>query len=102
MPVKDLLNSFDPVLENKVRLAIMSLLYLHGTLDFSTLKEMLELTDGNQSSHIATLEKAKYLTVDKSFVGKKPITHYAITKQGRKAYQQHLDVLEQLLSQKKK
>lgn len=100
--MKDLLNSFDPVLENRVRLATMALLYLHTTLDFGTLKEMLDLTDGNLSSHLTTLEKASYLQVTKAFIGKKTNTSYTITKQGRKAYQRHLDVLEQLLNQKKK
>ena len=64
---------------------------------FASLKETLQLTDGNLASHIAALEKLNYLQVRKQFVGKKPNTSYAVTQAGRKAFNDHLNALEQLI-----
>ncbi len=66
-------------------------------VDFSALKEMLDSTDGNLASHISALEKLEYIQVKKQFIGKKPNTTYAVTKTGKKAFNEHLDTLEKLL-----
>lgn len=66
-------------------------------VEFCTLKEMLDITDGNLASHISALDKIEYLQVKKQFIGKKPNTTYAVTKAGKKAFNDHLDVLEKLL-----
>ena len=66
-------------------------------VEFSSLKEMLDITDGNLASHISALEKIEYLEVKKQFVGKKPNTTYSVTKLGKKAFNEHLDALEQLI-----
>lgn len=66
-------------------------------VEFSSLKEMLDITDGNLASHISALEKIEYLEVKKQFVGKKPNTTYSVTKFGKKAFNEHLDALEQLI-----
>lgn len=66
-------------------------------VEFSTLKEMLDITDGNLASHISALEKIEYVEVKKQFVGKKPNTTYSVTKLGKKAFNEHLDALEQLI-----
>lgn len=78
----------------------MSVLMVNDWVDFSTLKEMLNITDGNLASHIQALEKLKYIDVKKQFVGKKPNTSYAVTKAGKKAFEQHIDALENLLKKK--
>jgi len=83
--------------ENRLRLGIMSMLMVNDTMDFSTLKEHLKVTDGNLASHITALEKAGYISVIKQFIEKKPNTSYAATKVGRKAFNEHLDALEQVL-----
>jgi len=57
----------------------------------------LDITDGNLASHISALEKIEYVEVKKQFIGKKPNTTYAVTKLGKKAFNEHLDVLEKLL-----
>ncbi len=75
----------------------MSILMVDDWVDYSTLKERLELTDGNLASHIAALEKNEYIEIRKQFVGKKPNTSYAATKKGKKAFSDHLDALEKLL-----
>lgn len=78
----------------------MSVLMVNDWVDFSTLKEMLNITDGNLASHIQALEKLQYVDVKKQFIGKKPNTSYAVTKAGRKAFTQHIDALESLLKNK--
>jgi DNA-binding MarR family transcriptional regulator len=91
--IEDLNKSF----ESRIRLGIMSILMVNDWVDFSTLKEMLNITDGNLASHIQALEKLQYVEVKKQFVGKKPNTSYAVTRVGRKAFNDHLDALEKLL-----
>ncbi len=66
-------------------------------VEFSSMKEMLDITDGNLASHISALEKIEYLEVKKQFVGKKPNTTYSVTQLGKKAFNEHLDALEQLI-----
>jgi len=83
--------------ENRIRLAIMSVLVVNEVMDFNSLKKTLDLTDGNLASHIATLEKGKYVSVSKKFVGKKPLTTYASTAAGKKALAEHLDALEEII-----
>ncbi|NJK96159.1 MAG: transcriptional regulator [Bacteroidales bacterium] len=87
--------------ESRIRLGIMSVLVVNEKIEFSELKEMLELTDGNLASHIAALEKLKYLEVTKQFIGKKPNTTYFATEEGRRAFSQHLDALEALIKSHK-
>ncbi|HEX5626139.1 MAG TPA: transcriptional regulator, partial [Saprospiraceae bacterium] len=67
-------------------------------VDFGTLKEQLQITDGNLASHIQALEKARYVLVRKQFVGKKPNTSYAASKAGKKAFGEHLDALEKIIN----
>ena len=75
----------------------MSMLMVNDSMDFNTMKETLELTDGNLASHITALEKEGYVHVKKQFVGKKTLTTYSATKPGTKAFNDHLDALEELL-----
>lgn len=76
----------------------MSLLMVNEWVDFKTLKESLELTDGRLASHIKALEELKYIRIKKQFIGRKPNTSYKATAQGRRAFKDHLDALEQLLN----
>jgi len=75
----------------------MSMLMVNEWVEFKLLKEMLGVSDGNLASHIKNLEGQKFIKIKKEFVGKKPKTTYAATKEGRKAFNDHLDALEQLL-----
>jgi DNA-binding HxlR family transcriptional regulator len=92
-----ILPHFNKAFESRVRLGVMSLLVINESVDFNTLKQALDITDGNLASHITALEKAGYLTVEKSFVGRKPHTEYAATAEGRTAFEAHLNALEQFL-----
>ena len=83
--------------ESRVRLGIMSLLMINEQLDFNTVKETLQVTDGNLASHITGLEKEAYIEVIKEFVGKKPRTSFKATVSGKNAFNAHLDALENLL-----
>ena len=75
----------------------MSILMVNDNVDFLTLKEMLQVTDGNIASHVTALEKAQYIDIKKQFIGKKPNTSYSATNKGRKAFTEHLDALEKLI-----
>ncbi|REC40288.1 MULTISPECIES: winged helix-turn-helix domain-containing protein [Chryseobacterium] len=83
--------------ESRVRLGIMSVLMVNDWVDFSEMKNILEITDGNMASHSNALEKANYIEVKKEFVGKKPKTSYRVTQSGRIAFTEHLDALEKLI-----
>jgi len=83
--------------ESRVRLGIMSILMVNDSIDFLTLKEMLQVTDGNIASHVTALEKLQYIEIKKQFIGKKPNTSYSVTNTGRKAFTDHLDALEKLI-----
>ena len=83
--------------ESRVRLGIMSVLMVNEWVYFTEMKNLLEITDGNMSSHSTALEKSKYIEVKKEFVGKKPKTSYRATTVGKDAFKDHLAALEKLL-----
>ncbi len=84
--------------ESRVRLGIMSVLMVNDWVDFNEMKKLLEVTDGNLASHSSSLEKSGFIEIKKEFVGKKPKTSYRVTLEGRKAFEDHLQALEKLLS----
>lgn len=98
--MKNYIHNLNKAFENRIRLGIMSILMVNDRVEFSTLKEMLDITDGNLASHISALEKLEYIEVQKQFVGKKPNTTYKATRIGKKAFNEHLDALENLLKQR--
>jgi len=71
---------------------------VNDEMDFNSVKDLLQVTDGNLASHTNSLEKLEYITVIKEFVGKKPRTSYKATKAGKEAFTKHIDALEQLLN----
>lgn len=99
--MKLVLNHFDKAFENRIRLQIMSVLVANENYDFNSLKELLEVTDGNLASHLKALEKEDYIIIYKSFQGKKPNTTYAASEKGRTAFIKHLQALENLIKQQK-
>jgi DNA-binding HxlR family transcriptional regulator len=90
---KDLNKAF----ENKLRLGIMSALMVNEYLDFSSLKNLLEATDGNLASHMKSLEKEGYVTYKKEFIDRKPNTKYYASKEGKQAFVKHIKAIESLL-----
>lgn len=99
--MKTFLDDLHKAFESRVRLGIMSALAVNDTLDFTALKEYLEVTDGNLASHLKALEKEKFIGVKKAFVDRKPNTKYVMTKEGKKAFQAHLSALENLIRSQK-
>lgn len=91
------INQLNKEFESRVRLGIMSVLMVNDWVDFSEMKELLDVTDGNLASHSNTLEKVGYIEIKKEFVGKKPKTSYRVTNSGRQAFTEHLNALEKLL-----
>lgn len=87
--------------ENRIRLGIMSVLAVNDMLDFTSLKEYLDVTDGNLATHLKTLEKEKFIGVKKSFIERKPNTKYFMTKKGKKAFEDHLKGLEDIIKSQK-
>ncbi len=76
----------------------MSVLMVNESADFTSLKEILGVTDGNLASHAKALEAENYIVVEKQFIGRKPNTKYIATKAGKKAFQEHIEALEKLIS----
>ncbi|QTE35245.1 transcriptional regulator [Mucilaginibacter gossypii] len=95
------LDQFDKAFENRIRLQIMSVLVANESYDFNSLKELLNLTDGNLASHLKALEKEEYIQVEKTFIGRKPNTRYLTSEKGRAAFRLHLLALENLIKQQK-
>lgn len=95
--MKHAIHQLNKAFDHRVRLGVMAVLMANDEVSFGDLKETLDLTDGNLASHAAALEKAGYIQVNKQFVGKKPNTTFTATKEGRQAFQDHLDTLEKLL-----
>ncbi|MEP6794056.1 MAG: transcriptional regulator [Saprospiraceae bacterium] len=95
--MKDLIGALDKTFDNRIRLGIMAALSVNESIDFNTLKTLMDVTDGNLASHLKGLEAAAYIIVQKTFVGRKPMTRYKITKPGRKAFETHITALEKLI-----
>jgi DNA-binding MarR family transcriptional regulator len=95
--MKDLIEALDKTFDSRIRLGIMSALMVNDAVEFNTLKELLDATDGNLASHLKGLETANYISVQKSFNGRKPLTRYKATRQGRKAFESHIAALEKLI-----
>ncbi len=95
--MKELIEALDKTFDSRIRLGIMSALMVNDAIDFNALKQLLDVTDGNLASHLKSLEAATYISVQKSFIGRKPLTCYKATKQGRKAFELHIIALEKLI-----
>lgn len=95
--MKPIISGLNKEFENRVRLGIMSMLMVNERMDFKSLKSMLGVTDGNLASHLNSLEKKQFIEMKKQFIGRKPNTSYKATVKGRKAFQKHLDALDNLL-----
>ena len=90
----------DEIIHQSTRLRLMSVLNAlpeGEALDFKRLKAIAQATDGNLGAHLATLEKAGYIAIDKDFVGKRPRTRALISRPGRAAYARHLQYLRDIL-----
>lgn len=92
----------DRVIHEKGRLAIMSALAASAELSFTELRDLLNMTDGNLTSHVRTLQEAGYVAVAKSFQDNRPLTTCSLTVKGRKSFAEYVSLLEQILQQTRK
>lgn len=91
----------DEVIHQSTRLKITASLNQLSSgemLEFGHLKAVLGATDGNLATHLGALEKAGYVEIAKDFVGKKPRTRVALTREGRRAFERHVAYLKDLLA----
>ncbi|MEQ1607170.1 MAG: transcriptional regulator [Pyrinomonadaceae bacterium] len=95
-------NDLDKVIHERMRLGLISALAANAKLSFTELKTLLNTTDGNISVHARKLEDAGYVTLEKSFKGRMPLTEYKITKEGREALTRYLDHMEALIKAMKR
>jgi DNA-binding MarR family transcriptional regulator len=90
----------DELIHQSTRLkltATLNSLDVGESLEFGHLKAILGATDGNMTTHLTALEKAGYIDITKDFVGKKPRTRIALSRKGRRAFQQHVAYLKAML-----
>lgn len=96
--MRNIIQNINKAFDHRIRLGIMSVLMVNESVDFTTLKEILGVTDGNLASHAKALEAENYIVVEKQFIGRKPNTKYIATKVGKKAFQEHIEALEKLIA----
>jgi DNA-binding MarR family transcriptional regulator len=87
----------DEIIHSRIRLAIMAVLIIVDESEFTFLKEKVNATDGNLSTHLKKLEESGYVAVSKSFENRKPVSRYMLTQKGRKAFEIYIDRLEKLI-----
>lgn len=91
----------DRVIHERGRLAIMSMLAASPELSFTELRDALEMTDGNLTTHMRTLQEAGYVSIAKSYRNRRPLTTVSLTAAGRQAFATYVTLLEQIVRQAK-
>jgi DNA-binding MarR family transcriptional regulator len=91
----------DRVIHEKGRLALMSMLAATPELSFTEMRDALNMTDGNLTTHIRTLQEAGYVSITKSFQNNRPLTTCSLTPAGQKAFTNYINLLEQIIQQNK-
>jgi DNA-binding MarR family transcriptional regulator len=95
--------ALNETIHQPVRLRIMAALVTlapNDEVDFTYLRDLLEVTDGNLGAHLRKLEEAGYINVNKVFVERKPRTYVSATAAGRRVFQEHVAALESILKSK--
>jgi DNA-binding MarR family transcriptional regulator len=91
------IGKIDDIIHGRLRLGIMAYLADAEVADFNELKQVLEATQGNLSVQLRKLEEAGYVTIEKSFLDRKPLTRARITAAGQKAFRRYLDAMANLV-----
>jgi DNA-binding PadR family transcriptional regulator len=90
-------NELDPLIHERLRLGILSVLTVQESLSFTELRDLLQTTDGNLSVQARRLEIAGYVVCDKKFEGRKPKSTYRLSSEGRAALEDYLEKLANFL-----
>lgn len=91
----------DRLIHERMRLGIVSALAVNQSLSFNDLKRLLKTSDGNISVHARKLEEASYITCNKFFEARMPRTEYRLTATGKKAFDEYLIQMEDLVRRMK-
>lgn len=94
------MTELDPIIHQPVRLRICASLATLGSgesMEFTFLRDLLDLTDGNLGAHVRKLEEVDYVHVEKTFVDRKPKTFIALTDKGRRALKEHIEALSNII-----
>ncbi len=97
MATSNPISGLNKIFDNRIRLGVMSIVMVNDEISFNDLKQLLEVTDGNLATHLQTLEENGFMKVHKGFIGRKTNTTYSITKDGEKAFKDHLGALEKMI-----
>jgi DNA-binding MarR family transcriptional regulator len=92
------IGKIDEVIHGRLRLGVMAYLAQAEVASFSELKAILQVTQGNLSIQLRKLEDAGYIEIDKSFLGRKPLTRARLTRAGRKAFRNYLEAIGKLVA----
>jgi DNA-binding MarR family transcriptional regulator len=92
-----MLKELDPLLHSQLRLGVMSILMSVDSAEFTFLREKTNSTAGNLSVQLDKLSEAGYITIEKTFRGKKPLTTCKITKKGLTAFEAYVNTLKQYI-----
>jgi DNA-binding MarR family transcriptional regulator len=81
--------AFDSLIANAGRLTILTALAVEERQEFVHLRRTTALTDGNLASHARRLQSGGMIAIEKEFRDGKPVTHFTLTTDGRKALEAH-------------
>ena len=95
------IQQLDRVIHEKGRMAIMSVLVASTELSFTVMRDTLEMTDGNLTTHIRTLQQAGYVTVSKRYKMNRSLTTCTLTTDGHQAFGEYVALLERIVKQAK-
>jgi DNA-binding MarR family transcriptional regulator len=87
----------DRMVHEPARLAILALLYVIESADFTFLMNQTGLSWGNLSTHMSKLEEVGYIDIEKSFKGRRPNTNLHLTTDGRSAFREYRQKMKQIL-----
>ncbi|MGD8176338.1 winged helix-turn-helix domain-containing protein [Marinimicrobium sp. ARAG 43.8] len=90
-------NQIDDLIHSRIRLAVVAVLAGVEMAEFTFIRDQVKTTDGNLSTHLRKLESKQYITMEKRFVGRKPVTEVSLTVLGREAFERYLEHLESML-----
>ena len=90
-------NDLDSTVHGPIRLGVLTALQCDGPLDFTTLKQRLQVADGSLGMHLRKLMGHGYITSRRAFVGRRPKTTYRLTPAGRRAFASYVDAMRTLL-----
>jgi DNA-binding MarR family transcriptional regulator len=89
-------HALDDLLGHPVRFSMVALLAAASKVEFSFVRDHVEVTDSVLSKQVSALEQAGYVKVDKGFVGKRGRTWLSLTKQGRRTFERHMAALREI------